>query len=70
MSDQCREKSLGGLRSNVSTDLQKLTDCNWSSCPTRASAGPTVFSETSGGVYGGATGPMPQQPVITSLGAS
>ena len=57
---------LRSLRSDVPEQIYRsssaVTDCHWSSCPTRAS-GPSVFSETSGGASRGATGPMPKQPV-------
>ncbi len=62
--------SLGGLSSDGAERIYRsspaATDCNWSSSPTRPRAsGPSVFSETGGGAAsGGATGPMPKQPVI------
>ena len=45
-----------------------VTDCHWSGSPARAPSA-SVMCETAGGASGGATGPIPEQPIGTSLWA-
>ncbi len=66
-------ESLAGLWScgaeRIYRSAPAATDCHWSSPPSRAS-GPSFRCETGGGATGGATGPIPEQPVGTSIWAS
>ncbi len=66
-------ESLAGLRSYGAERIYRsspaATGCHWSGSPSRA-GGPSVRCETGGGATGGATGPIPGQPIGTSIWAS